>query len=84
MAHSEKPRRSFSPQLALLRFERFVTQQDVDPWPRAEAVKMGWSELERRQRALIGELKQNQLIEICFGSNTLVNSRSVPQQSLAD
>lgn len=84
MAHLEKPRKTLSSHPALLRFARFVLQPDVDPWPRAEAVKMGWSELERRQRALVGELKRNQLIEICFGSNTLVNSRSIPQQSLAD
>jgi hypothetical protein len=84
MAHLEIPRKALSPHRALLRFAKFVTQPDLDPWSRAEAVKMGWSELERRQRALIGELKRNQIIEICFGSNTLVNSRSVPQQSLAD
>ena len=76
MARMEKHRSSFSSKTAA-RLAEFVPRNVVDTWRRAGDVKAGWSDLERHQRALIGELKRNQIIEICFGKNVLVNRRPI-------
>lgn len=82
MAHSVKNCGSYSSKTAL-RLADFVPRTVADTWRRAGDVKAGWSDLERRQRALIGELKRNQIIELCFGKNALVNRRPI-RQSIAE
>jgi hypothetical protein len=83
MARSEKLRNTNSASTSL-RIANFVQRQVVDTWRRAGDIKAGWSELERQQRALVGEVKRNQIIELCFGTQGLVNCRPVRRQRIGE
>lgn len=83
MARPQKVRTSYLSK-SPARVAQVPLQPAADTWRRVETVKAGWSELERRQRALIGQLKRNQLIEICFGKGALLDRRQPARQVAMD
>ena len=62
------------------RVEDFSSRDEPTTWRRAGNIKSRWSEPERRQRALIGQVKRNQLFELCFGRQALANGGSLLRQ----